>query len=320
MRVKPPALGFGSTGSRVNGSYKINLTLRESSFPFSHSVSHTRRESVKRAAKLPKNDSTGAGMASFTQMEWIWPFHWHWKPSSGNFSSLQTKFNYLLRRSVVTITLCSGEMLHSQEQHHRTPIWWRRNDCLIYLKCKKWKKQWRLGGIYCETNLWPHCGPPITSQSLIPHIYCRRFILWAERLDVLFFSSPTLILPDAEHSSPCLNSLLNSCLGKIFPFPLLLPFLVFQLSTDSYLEFFCLQILKNLFKIENFLANNRLIVNWSSLKKRAFAKRTTVIGLGLRKVLKNYYILHFRLKERFVNIQKPTGSSLNFIQFKSTFI
>lgn len=79
-------------------------------------------------------------MASFTQMEWIWLFHWQWKPSSGNFSSLQTKFNYLLKRSVVTITLCSGEMLHSQEQHHRTPIWWRRYDSDL-LKMQKVKKK-----------------------------------------------------------------------------------------------------------------------------------------------------------------------------------
>lgn len=74
--------------------------------------------------------------------------------------------------------------------------------------------------ILINPRLWAHCARPEPTQhishSLIPHCFSSPFIPCTA--DVLF-SSPALILPRAEHSSPCSNTASRvPALVKILPF------------------------------------------------------------------------------------------------------
>lgn len=88
--------------------------------------------------------------------------------------------------------------------------------------------------ILINPRLWAHCARPKPTQhishSLIPHCFSSPFIPCTA--DVLF-SSPALILPRAEHSSPCSNTASRvPALVKILPFSFAF-FLFFNFHSES---------------------------------------------------------------------------------------
>lgn len=172
---------------------------------------------------MANNDSAGAGMAVLAPTKWI--ITSSFIGSGGRHQAISllflTSVNYPAMRPVITITSCSGAAQRSQGLSQWTSIWWcgcdwwPRGVIFLFPAERKWYKQelrkCRPMHTVCQIFspahrlVVPGLPEPIRhiSHGLIPRCFSRPFIPLAT--DVLA-SSPPLILPRAEHSSPCSNT------------------------------------------------------------------------------------------------------------------